>query len=373
MRIKVVTVVDRAGGAGGGERFALDVAMSLDPARFESIFCVTRPSEAATVATARAAGVRVLELERRSRLSLAPWAQLVTLLRSEQVDILHSHKFGSNAWASLVARSARVPVFVAQEHSWAFAGDRLRVFVDRHVVGPRADAIVAVSEHDRRAMIELERLDADRVVVCGNGVAPAASNSSGKLRAELGLTTAAPVIGLVGGLRPEKRVDVLITAAARLRRELPELVTVIVGDGPERPRLEVLAARLGVRDRVRFLGHRDDAVELAAGFDVAVLTSEREGCPLAVLEYMSLALPIVATRVGGIPSLVHDGIEALLVQEGNADAVASAVGLLLRNRRRASLLGAAAARRQAAEFGLDAAVGRLERLYERLLAGRCPA
>jgi L-malate glycosyltransferase len=266
-----------------------------------------------------------------------------------------------------------VPVFVAQEHSWAFAGDRLRVFVDRHLVGTRADAIVAVSEHDRRAMIEVERLDADRIVVCGNGVAPVSSNGKGKLRAELGLSPAAPVIGLVGGLRPEKRVDVLIAAAARLRAELPELVTVVIGEGPERPRLEELVARLGLRDRVRFLGHRDDAVELAAGFDVAVLTSEREGCPLALLEYMSLGRPIVATRVGGIPSLVHDGIEALLVQEGNADAVASAVGLLLRNRLRASLLGAAAARRQAAEFGLDTAVGRLERLYERLLAARCSA
>ncbi len=173
------------------------------------------------------------------------------------------------------------------------------------------------------------------------------------LRAELGLTPAAPVIGVVGGLRAEKRLDVVLLAAARLRVEFPELTTVIVGEGPERPFLEALAAEHGLGEQVRFLGRRHDALELAAGFDVALLTSERQGYPLVLLEYMSLGLPIVAVRAGGIPGFLHDGVEALLVKPGDSRVVASVVGLLLRNRRRASLLGAACARRYALELGLE--------------------
>jgi glycosyltransferase involved in cell wall biosynthesis len=173
------------------------------------------------------------------------------------------------------------------------------------------------------------------------------------LRAELGLTPTAPVIGAVGALRAGKRLDVVLLAATRLRAEFPELTTVIVGEGPERPLLEELAAEHGLGERVRFLGRRHDALELAAGFDVALLTSERDGYPLVLLEYMSLGLPIVAVRSGGVPGLLHDGVEALLVRPGDPRLVASAVGLLLRNRLRASLLGAAGARRYALELGLE--------------------
>src|SRR6476646_89423 len=103
------------------------------------------------------------------------------------------------------------------------------------------------------------------------------------LRAELGLTPTAPVIGAVGALRAGRRLDVVLLAAARLRAEFPELTTVIVGEGPERPCLEALAADHGLGEQVRFLGRRHDALELAAGFDVALLTSERQGYPLVLL------------------------------------------------------------------------------------------
>jgi glycosyltransferase involved in cell wall biosynthesis len=368
--IKVVTVVDRAGSAGGGERFAVDVATGLDAARFDSTLCVTRPSPRETLDEVRARGVRVLELGRRSRLSLTPWGRLVALLRSERVDVLHSHKFGSNAWSAVVARAAGVPVFVAHEHSWSYTGDRLRIVVDRRVIAPRAAALVAVCEHDRSRMAEIERIDRARIAVCANGIAATRPRDPGLLRRELDVPAGVPVVGIVAGLRREKRVDLALEALARVRRDVSGVVLAIVGDGPERPRLEALARELGLGDGVRFLGWRRDATDLAAGFDVALLTSDREGCPLAVLEYMALARPIVATRVGGVPDLVRHGSEALLVEPGDAEALAAATRALLRDRRRAAGLGAAAARRQAVEFGLAHAVRRLEDLYERLLAER---
>jgi len=367
MPIKVVTVVDRAGAAGGGERVAVDLATRLASERFESVLCVTRPSSAAALDAIRTGGTPVLELNRRSRLSLLPWLRLVRFLRRSDVQVLHSHKFGSNAWSAIVARLAGVPVFVAHEHSWAFSGDRLRSAVNRHVIAPRAAAIVTVSAIDRTRMIELERIRADRVVVCPNGV-PAASSEIDvpPLRRRLELPDNMPVVGIVGGLRPEKRVDLLLLAAARLLDRLDFLVLVI-GDGPEAERLSQLASDLKIDRAVRFAGRREDAAELVRLFDVAVLTSDREGSPLALLEYMAAGRPIVATRVGGVPELVRQDVDGLLVPPDDPAALAEAIERLLSDRTLAEAMGAHAVARHAADFRLEAVVARVEALYEELL------
>jgi glycosyltransferase involved in cell wall biosynthesis len=372
VKTKVVTLVDRAAAVGGGERLACQVAARLDPARFESVLCATRPSDPDVVAALRADGVRVLELDRRSRASLAPWLRLVRFLRQERVDVLHAHKFGSNVWGAAVASVARVPVFIAHEHSWSFADDRSRLALNRHLVGRVADAVVAVSELDRQRLAATG-FDPARIVLQRNGVArPVDDAGSGSLRRELGAAPDERLVGTVAGLRREKRVELLLEAVARLRAAGARARAVVIGDGPEEPRLRERARELGLADAA-FLGRRDDAAHLAGGLDVAVLCSDREGCPLALLEYMATGRPIVATRVGGVPELASDGVEALLVPPGDAPALAAAIGRLLADDALAAALGVAAARRQAEEFDLDAVVRGLEDLYERLLgrgAGR---
>lgn len=369
MGITVVTVVDRVGAAGGGERVAVDLATGLRPERFDSVLCVTRPCTPEALDAVRATGTRVIELNRSSRFSLLPWLRLVRRLRRSRVEVLHSHKFGSNAWSSLVARLAGVPVFVAHEHSWAFAGDRVRSAVTRHLVATRADALVTVSNVDRTLMIEREHVAAERVVVCPNGVPDAPSGiDDARLRRELGIAADAIVVGLVGGLRPEKRVDLLLRATATLRRRFPQLVAVVVGDGPDAPRLAELARSLGIEDAVRFAGRREDATAVVRLFDVAALTSDREGAPLALLEYMAAGKAIVATRVGGVPECASDGYEALLVPPDDADALAHAIARVLLDPGLAASLGRHAAARHAREFRLTTAVERIEALYEELLA-----
>jgi glycosyltransferase involved in cell wall biosynthesis len=295
--------------------------------------------------------------------------RFVRLLRRDDVQVLHSHKFGSNAWAAVVARLAGVPVFVAHEHSWAFRGNRLRSAVTRHVVARRAAAIVAVSELDRRRMIELEHVPSRRIVVCPNGVPETQRDVDlGQPRRELDVPEGTSVVGFVGGLRPEKRVDLLLRAVGLLHEQGRPVVAVIVGDGPELQRLNALADRLGIGAAVRFTRRRDDAATVLRLFDVAVLSSEREGSPLALLEYMAAARPIVATQVGGVPELIRDAIDGLLVPPGDPAALAEAIGRLLADRELAAALGASAAARQASAFTLDSAVRRIEALYDELLA-----
>jgi len=365
-RVRVVTLVDRVIGGGGGERVAAALTAALDPERFDRALCVTRPSPRDQVEELRDAGVTVIELDRRRRLQPVAWLPLVRHARRHGIDVLHCHKFGSNAWGAVIAPLIRAPVLVTHEHSWSFTGDRRRMLVDRHVIAPRAAAMVAVSSLDARRMVEIEHLPRDKVRVIPNGIVTPRVADPLALRRALAIDPEVPVIGFVGRLRPEKRVDLILTAAATLLGER-KVHVVLVGAGPEEATLRDQVREASIADAVTFLGFRADATTLAAGFDVAVLASDREGAPLTLLEYMALGRPIVTTSVGGIPEIVEDGRDAVLVPPGDAASLAGAIGRLLDDPAERLRLGSEAAARQAAQFSFEEMTRRVERLYLELL------
>lgn len=375
----VVTLVDRLV-HGGAERLAAEIATRLDPERFESTLCVSRwsdPGHAAApevperlLAAAEAAGVRFLGLSRRGRWDIAAWGPLVRLLRSGHVQVMHGHMFGSNVWAVLLGRLTGVPVVVAHEHSWAFTGARSRQFVDKHVIGRGSDVVIACSQEDRRRMIEVEGIAAGQVLFVPNGIVARPPTPGRSVRRELGISPEAPVVGSVGALRAEKRFDVLLRAAGQLLPRWPGLRIVIAGAGAERRALEGLATALGLARAVMLLGARDDIPDVLDAFDVAVNSSDFEGSPLSVLEYMEAGLPVVATRVGGLPQLIDDGVHGLLVPRRDPASLAVALDALLSDADRRRAMGAAGRRRRREHFDFEVMVGRLEDLYERLYAGR---
>ena len=138
-RLCVLTVIDALMTA-GAETVATRIALGLDSQRFESIICSTRPSPEHHVRAARAEGIEVLELQRRSKLDVWRWRPLVQLLRNGRVDVVHAHKFGSNLWAALLKPRSRLPVLIAHEHSWSYEGTMRRI-VDRELIARRADAV----------------------------------------------------------------------------------------------------------------------------------------------------------------------------------------------------------------------------------------
>jgi glycosyltransferase involved in cell wall biosynthesis len=354
----------------GAEILATEIAMALDPDRFESILCSTRPSASVYVEAARRANVDVLELGRRSKLDIWRWMPLVRLLRSGRVDVLHAHKIGSNFWAAIFSCFAEVPVLIAHEHTWSFQGNRLRRFVDRELIARRATKFLAVSESDREKMIKVERIPADKITVVANGIPDRPPEDGARARAALAIPAGVPVMGTVCALRPQKALEVALEASARLAHDYPGLRFVVVGDGPDRARLEQVAARVGAP--AIFVGRRPNAEipGLLAAMDVLVSSSSFEGSPLAVLEWMAAAKPIVATRVGGIPSIIDHGEQGLLVDTGDATGMAAAVARLLADPDERRRLGEAARRRQQAEFRLERTVETLQGLYEALYAAR---
>ena len=380
-RVRVVTLVDLLSNHGGAERFALLIATRLDPERFESTLCVsrwpapeefTRLDDSGEDARQRLveAGVRFLPLRREHKLGLAPWLRLERFLRRERVDVLHSHKFGSNVAGSLVARLARVPVVLAHEHTWSYEGQPLRRLLDRELVSRAADRMIAVSREDQRRMIEVERIRPERTMFIPIGITPPRPPDGGDMRAELGIAADAPVVGAVGVMRAQKALHVLLRAAAQIKPQWPDLQVVLVGDGPERQGLERLAKELGLDSNVRFLGLRQDVPDVLRALDVAALSSDFEGSPAVVLEYMDAALPVVATAVGGIPDQIEPGVHGLLVPAGDHVAFAEALSELLEDRDRAREMGLRGRERRRAEFDLDVMIERLQDLYVELLAKR---
>lgn len=371
-KLKVLTLVDYLTTTGGAERLAIDISTRLDQSRFSPSICSTRvvPVDRSGPAQARAqldaAGVPLRALDRPSRLHVGPWGSLLTDIRRQRMDIIHAHKVGSNAWASVLGRLAPVPVVVAHEHTWSFEGQPWRRFVDRCLIAPNANVMIAVSREDRRRMIEVERIPPEKVVFVPNGVPDTAAVSGRDLRPELGIGPDDPVIGIACVLRPQKNVSVLLRAAARLRREFPRLRVLIAGEGEERAALERLAAELGLAEAVRFLGFRTDVPDVLAAWDVALLSSRYEGSPLALMEYMEAGKPVVAPRVGGVPDLVAGGEQGLLVEPGDPEALATATAALLRDPARARRMGERGRARCRAEFGIDVTVRRIEDLYEQL-------
>jgi glycosyltransferase involved in cell wall biosynthesis len=374
-KLSVVTLVDTLGTAGGAERLAVDVVRRLDPDRFDPVLCISRWSPdqgrgagAAVLDELRRSGVRFLGLQRSSSLSVASWRPLISLLRRERVDILHAHKFGSNVWASLIGSVARTPVVIAHEHTWSYQGRPARKLLDRYLIAPRVDAFVAVSREDRRRMIEVEGIDPAKIRFIPNGIAMPPDQEHGDLREELGIGEDDPVIGAVSRLRAQKAYDVLLRASATLRQRFPRLRVLIAGEGEERPRLEALIEELGLASTVSLLGHRPDVPALLEILDIAVSSSDFEGSPLSVMEYMAAGKAVVATRVGGVPDLIEHGVHGLLVERRDPDALAAAVGELLGDPGRAAAMGARARQRRREEFDIEVTVRRVEALYEELWA-----
>src|ERR687897_562342 len=320
-RIRVLTLVDVIGLSGGAEKLTREIIMRLDRERFERTLCVSRwspgnqrdPAVAAVLDELDRAGVRFLGLQRRSTVNVAAWWPLLARLRREQVDILHAHKFGSNVWATILGPLVRTPVVIAHEHTWSFDGQPVRRFLDRNLIARRADAFLTVSREDRRRMIEIERIDPAKLIFVPNGIPPPPPPSGQDVRTELGIGPQVPVVGTVCTLRPEKALD------------------------------------------------------------VAVCSSNFEGTPLSILEYMEAGLPVVATRVGGVPDLIESGEHGLLVEPGDPGALANALAELLGDQPRGAEMGRRGRERRRREFDIEVTVGHVERIYEALVRGEVPA
>jgi glycosyltransferase involved in cell wall biosynthesis len=344
---------------GGQERLVVDLARRQRPAA-RGILAVTLAgrSQGALPDELARAGVEVVAVSRREGVDPALPARLYRLFRQRRVDLVHTHNRMPLVYAAPAGKLAGARV-VHTRHGPGVGTPRERWL--RRQAARFADAYVTVSAETAR--VHHDCAPAKRSVI-ENGVDVTLFRPDPEARAAvrgaLGIGPAAWVIGTVGRLAPEKDQALLLRAAAPLLAG--ERMLLLAGDGPERTRLQALAADLGVAARVRLLGARADVPRLLAALDVFALTSRMEGLPLALLEAMATALPVVATPVGAIPAVLGDQGERGFLATGEGELRGHLTALAAAPDR-ARALGAAGRARVVARFSLERMVERYWALY----------
>ena len=353
-----VAHVHRIRGIGGSERHLLALlpalrALDVD-ARMVGLDDPDWDAEPFYAALA-AAGVPYERLVCRG--DFAP--RLVPALRRLDVDVLHTHLVHADLYGALGRGRARL---VSTKHNDdPFRAGTFR-FVER-ALARRAARIVTITEALARFCVERVGLPADKIEVVHYGL-DAPPEAWGP-NPDLGLPKGARVLVAVARLEEQKGLDVAVRALAGLP---PEAVLVVLGEGPQRGDLALLARELGVTERLRLPGRVGDVAALLREADVLVHPARWEGFGLALLEAMLCAKPIVASRVSSIPELVADGETGILVAPDDPAALATALGILLADRAQAVAMGAAGLARAEQRFSVARMAERTVEVYRRALA-----
>ena len=371
-RIKLLYLRDTAIVCGPGKTI-INTWRTLDRDRFALTIAATRPRP----------GGRNLLLERANELradtvpfdigrgaDVAGAFRLASLLRSGGFHILQTHDSQTRRLGIMAARLAGVP-HVTSVHGWIFNTRKQRAarWVDRRLVR-FADHAVAISDQLKRELVA-GGTPPERITVLRNAILLDDYKEAGRgagLRRELRIPEHHAVLSVIGRLSPEKGHDDFLQAARILAPRFPALTFLVVGDGPLRPRLEQAAAVPELRGRVVFAGHRSDVDAVYEATTIVVSSSLTEGIPNVLLEGFAYGRPTVATRVGGVPEIVSNGVEGWLVDPRRPLELAERLAAMLADPAGAAEMGRQARRAIETTFDFARRTRALETLYERVAA-----
>jgi glycosyltransferase involved in cell wall biosynthesis len=362
---KTILFLSTTSGPGGAERMISTLSAALNAKQFRVIVGLFRQGWLQEQCESLQVETRIIPLE--GVFHHRWFKRCLQLIREERVAVVHAHEFSAIVYGSLVARLTAIP-FVGTIHGKNYYWERVRRRL-AYRWASRYGQLVAVSEDLKKFVIEKVGIQDSRIQVIYNGVEPAATvqpEEVTRCREELGFGTDDIVIGAVGSLYPVKGHRYLLDAMPEVLAQHPRARLLIIGRGPLEDSLRAQADRLGIKDRVRFLGLRHDVPRLLAMMDLFVLPSLSEGLSLALLEAMAAGKPVVATRVGGNPELVKSGRTGLLVQPNDPVALATNISTLLSDPAKILEYGEHGRERVLACFGMDKMVDGYSRLYSTL-------
>ncbi len=295
---------------------------------------------------------------------------LVRLLKRLEIGVIQTHGYGATTFGRVAALLLRMPN-VLHEHANLTDTPWFQKIPDKFL-DPVTDLAIAVSDSTRQFCIQARKLSPERVKVVYLGAPldefqPWSSEREQEARRSFGLSQPGiRVVGTVTRLMESKGNSFFVDAAALLARERPELRFVFVGEGPLQPELEAQAARLGIEDKVIFLGFQKDVAACFASFDVAVFPSLWEGTPLTVFESMAMAKPIVSTDVDGLRDVLKHDVNSVVVPPRDPKALARAIAKVLDDPSLASRISENA-QESSRRFDIQTFVDKMSRLYEILV------
>jgi glycosyltransferase involved in cell wall biosynthesis len=358
----IIPTLDR----GGAEKQLVLLAKGLDRSRFEPhVILLTRDGPYRQ--ELEEAGVPVTLIGKRFKLDIGSFFRLVRFLKDQKFDLVHTWIFAANSYGRLAAQRAKIPHIVAGERCvdewkrwWHFAIDRYLARRTDKIVTNSSGVVEFGAAHGlQRSLFE----------VIPNAVPPLNTDETARaeIRRQLGLPSDAVLIGVVGRLWPQKGLKDLLWGMELIRVVRDDAHLVIVGDGPERQRLEYYRDQIGLGHRVRFVGHQDRATRWIQAFDLLWNGSHYEGQSNAILEAMQSGVPVLATDIAGNRDLIVPGETGFLYRRGDLATLARRTQQILNNKDLYIRLSASSRQRVAEKFSLRAMIEAHERLYSSLL------
>jgi glycosyltransferase involved in cell wall biosynthesis len=294
------------------------------------------------------------------------------LIKTRDVKIVRTHQYHANLYGRLAAWLAKVPCIVASVHNVYTQDKKLHRRIINRFLSGFTDRVVAVSETVKRDIVKYDGLRADKVTVIYNGIdAQRFFNISGNsMRANLRIPPEAPVIGTVGRLTIQKGQKYLLDAVAMLREKFPQILLLIVGDGPIRDELGSRIKALGIDKNAILLGTRRDIPQLLSAMDIFVLPSLWEGLGTSLIEAMAAGKAVIATDIAPFREIINSQKVGILVPVEDSKAVASSIELLFNNKTLAETFGRSAKERVFSHFTVDITVNRYVSLFGEILRGK---
>lgn len=355
----------------GAERWILALAKYLPPGRIQSTVGVIQDdaenSLSALCEHAARQGLPVIQFHAPGRMNLKAIQKLRAWLEQENIDVLHTHGYKTDIVGLFAVRKTSCKI-ISTPHGWSTEdGTMLQVYeiLDR-LAFAFMDAVVPLSS-ELLAGLQAWPIPADKLQLITNGVdIDDVRETVAAVRAETPVSPKKFNVGFIGRLVPQKGVETLLRGFSQA--DIPGKFLHLVGEGPQRPELEKLAAELMITDRVRFYGYRDDRLALLSAFNVFALCSAREGCPRALLEAMASGVPIVASDVPGCRDLVEHEVNGILFPYENVRALARSLERLAIDNSLTVRLVSTAEKYVESNFSARSMADRYTRLYEGLIA-----
>ena len=365
-RVKVLQLIS-SGGYYGAENMLLNLCASQQKAGCQNSLVLFYNVHAPNVEfyeRARRRGLSVRMVHCQGRADLSAVRQIQEFIDEDGIDLLHTHGYKADLYGYIAARRSRKPI-VATCHNWVGGTAALGIYnhLDRMAL-KRFHALAAVSDSVAQRLLD-SGVSAKKIRTIANGIDVQTFERARPLPAlDFGGNK---VVGMVARLDLQKGFEYLLRAARDLCVAFPALKIVMVGDGPDRQAIEEMIQRFGLLSNVILAGQHSDMPGIYAAMDIFVLPSLNEGLPMTILEAMAASKPVIATRVGAIPSVIKDGETGLLVEPGDTQGLRSAVARLLSQPDLCRRIGAAGHNWVSCNYTSEAMALKYRQMYDDIL------
>ena len=360
----------------GPEAKALEMCSKLNRQKFETIIVYSKRGK--LLKEFEAIGIEIEKFDTISKFNILEILYLYHLIKDRKIDILQTHGLRVDFFGFVVAKLAHVPHIIVRhvatsQHLTSGLRKLVYNFFDNFAMNFAAK-VVAVSKTIEDDLVATQRIDRSQIVTIVNGVDTKrffkmSKHIELKIKKDLGVNNRNQVVGMIAQLSYWKGIIYFLKAVPLILKKYAKVVFLIVGDGPEREKLEATVNALGISERVIFAGFRRDVPEVISIMNISVLSSLREGLPNALLESMAMYKPVVATNVGGVAEIVLNDKTGFLVPSGDSSALAGAILKLLNDTTMALRFGEAGRRHIEKNFSLERMIVKYEELYSQIISG----